>query len=330
MYFKNVGMKLVSDLIKELQNQWPLVAQNQHPKGLYEPIDYILQLPGKRIRPVLTLLTAACYGNYHEAIEAAKAVEIFHNFTLVHDDIMDEAPLRRGNQTVHHKWDLNTGILSGDAMLIKAYQCLQQYPPEVLASMLQLFNQTALQVCEGQQWDVEFEHMETVTEAQYLQMIQFKTAVLLGCAMQMGAMVHKADNKEAALWYAFGLQIGTAFQIQDDYLDCFGNPETFGKQVGGDIIENKKTFLYIHALELLSEEDKQQLLHLYSLQPENSQPKIEAVKHYFIQSGAAQKALDAVQSYSDQAFAILDSIAVDESAKAPIRALAKQLMHREQ
>lgn len=330
MYFKNVGMQSVSDLQKVLQNQWPLVAKNQQPKGLYEPIDYILQLPGKRIRPVLTLLTAACYGNYHKALEAAKAVEIFHNFTLVHDDIMDEAPLRRGNQTVHYKWDLNTGILSGDAMLIKAYQCLQQYPPEILAPMLQLFNQTALQVCEGQQWDVEFEHMESVTEAQYLQMIQHKTAVLLGCAMQMGAMVHKADEKEAALWYTFGLQIGTAFQIQDDYLDCFGNPETFGKQVGGDIIENKKTLLYIHALELLSEEDKQQLLHLYSLQPENPQPKIEAVKHYFIQSGSAQKALDAVQSYSDQAFAILDSIAVDESAKAPIRALAKQLMHREQ
>ncbi len=323
-------MQSVSDLQKVLQNQWPLVAKNQQPKGLYEPIDYILQLPGKRIRPVLTLLTAACYGNYHKALEAAKAVEIFHNFTLVHDDIMDEAPLRRGNQTVHYKWDLNTGILSGDAMLIKAYQCLQQYPPEILAPMLQLFNQTALQVCEGQQWDVEFEHMESVTEAQYLQMIQHKTAVLLGCAMQMGAMVHKADEKEAALWYTFGLQIGTAFQIQDDYLDCFGNPETFGKQVGGDIIENKKTLLYIHALELLSEEDKQQLLHLYSLQPENPQPKIEAVKHYFIQSGSAQKALDAVQSYSDQAFAILDSIAVDESAKAPIRALAKQLMHREQ
>lgn len=323
-------MHSVSDLLKVLQNEWPLVAQNQQPKGLYEPIDYILQLPGKRIRPVLTLLTATCYGDFQEAIEAAKAVEIFHNFTLVHDDIMDEAPLRRGNQTVHHKWDLNTGILSGDAMLIKAYQCLQNYPPEVLAPILQLFNQTALQVCEGQQWDVEFEQMETVTEDQYLQMIQYKTAVLLGCAMQMGAIVQKANPKEAQLWYDFGLQIGTAFQIQDDYLDCFGNPETFGKQVGGDIIENKKTYLYIHALELLSDEDKQQLLHLYSLQPENPHSKIEAVKNYFVQSGAAQKTLDAVKSYSDQAFSILDTIDVSEVVKAPIRALAQQLMHREQ
>lgn len=323
-------MHSVTELLKALQNQWPLVALNQEPKGLYEPIDYIMQLPGKRIRPVLTLLTAACYGNYQVAIEAAKAVEIFHNFTLVHDDIMDEAPLRRGNQTVHHKWDLNTGILSGDAMLIKAYQCLQAYEAEVLVNLFQLFNQTALQVCEGQQWDVEFEQMERVTEAQYLQMIQYKTAVLLGCAMQMGAMVHKVNQKEAQLWFDFGLQIGTAFQIQDDYLDCFGNPETFGKQVGGDIIENKKTYLYIHALELLSEEDKQQLLHLYSLQPENPEVKIEAVKSYFVQSGAAQKTLDAVKVYSDQAFAILDKIDVSEVAKAPIKALAQQLMHREQ
>ena len=225
-----------------------LEAKNwiQEPKNLYEPIDYILQLGGKRIRPVLTLMAADIFsGDFQKALPAALAVEVFHNFTLVHDDIMDDAPLRRGQATVHEKWDLNTGILSGDAMLILAYQYFEDYEPHVFQKLSKLFSKTALEVCDGQQLDVDFETRNDVSIPAYIDMIRLKTSVLVAAALKMGAIVAETSNENANLIYDFGLNLGLAFQLQDDYLDTFGDPETFGKQIGGDIIENKKTFLYL-------------------------------------------------------------------------------------
>ena len=217
---------------------------NREPKNLYEPIEYIIQLSGKRIRPILTLMAADILsGNFTKALPAALAVEVFHNFTLVHDDIMDDAPLRRGKKTVHEKWDLNRGILSGDAMLILAYQYFENYPPTIFQKLAILFSKTAIEVCDGQQLDIDFETRKEVTISEYLNMIRLKTSVLVAAALKMGAIVAESSEKNADLLYEYGLNLGLAFQLQDDYLDTFGDPETFGKQVGGDIIENKKTFL---------------------------------------------------------------------------------------
>ena len=257
--------------------------ETKEPRNLYEPIHYILKLGGKRMRPVLTLMSAEVFdADYKLALPAALAVEVFHNFSLVHDDIMDDAPLRRGNATVHEKWDTNTAILSGDAMLILAYQYFEKYKTDVFRDLAQLFSKTALEVCEGQQWDVDFETRTDVSIPEYLKMIEYKTAVLVAAAMKMGAIVAETSNKNAELIYDFGLNLGLAFQLQDDYLDCFGNPETFGKQVGGDIIENKKTYLYLKAIEFATSEQKAQLLQLFSNHLEDNDAKIELVKSIFI------------------------------------------------
>ena len=254
----------------------------KEPVNLYEPIEYIIKLGGKRMRPVLTLMAADIFsGAYQKAMPAALAIEVFHNFTLIHDDIMDDAPLRRGKDTVHEKWDLNTGILSGDAMLILAYQYFENYEPVVFHKLAKLFSKTALEVCDGQQLDVDFETRSDVTIEEYINMIRLKTSVLVAAALKMGALVSNTSETNANLIYEFGLNLGLAFQLQDDYLDAFGNPETFGKQVGGDIIENKKTYLYLKAMEFANEEDKQQLLHLFSIQPSDNSNKIESVKTIF-------------------------------------------------
>lgn len=235
---------MLSDYQQLFQNALKESLGSTGPKGLYEPISYLLDLGGKRLRPVLTLMAAETFGkNQKKAVGAALAIEIFHNFTLMHDDIMDAAPLRRGAATVHQKWDTNTAILSGDAMLIKAYQALESYPDPLFGKLTRLLSKTALEVCEGQQYDMDFETQKEVTEAQYLEMIELKTAVLVGCALQMGALIGGASDADAHKLYEFGVLLGTAFQIQDDYLDAFGDPESFGKQLGGDIIENKKTIL---------------------------------------------------------------------------------------
>ena len=252
----------------------------QEPKNLYEPIDYILKLGGKRIRPVLTLMAADIFsGSFKKALPAALAVEVFHNFTLVHDDIMDDAPLRRGEETVHEKWDINTGILSGDAMLILAYQYFENYEPKIFHKLAQLFSKTALEVCDGQQLDIDFETRNDVTIPEYIKMISLKTSVLVAAALKMGAIVSEANETEANHLYNYGLNLGIAFQLQDDYLDTFGNPETFGKQVGGDIIENKKTYLYLKALELANKEDRETLLELFNQKFVSNSQKIEKVKH---------------------------------------------------
>lgn len=308
-----------------------LKNQNIHkePENLYEPIEYILGLGGKRMRPVLTLMAAEVFDvNYKIALPAAMAVEVFHNFSLVHDDIMDDAPLRRGEVTVHEKWNINTGILSGDAMLILAYQYFEQYEPNVFVALAKLFSKTALEVCEGQQWDVDFETRKDVTIPEYLKMIEYKTAVLVAAAMKMGAIVANTTEKEADLIYDFGLNLGLAFQLQDDYLDAFGDPETFGKQVGGDIIENKKTYLYLKALEFADLNDKQQLLELFESEIEDNSVKIEQAKTIFIASGADKITQEAIEEYTLKAFSTLDKMNIDNDKKEILRSFGQNLMQR--
>ncbi len=304
--------------------------KTKEPKSLYAPITYILKIGGKRLRPVLTLMTTEIFGtDYKEALNAALAVEVFHNFSLVHDDIMDDAPLRRGQQTVHEKWNINTGILSGDAMLIQAYQLFENYDNNTFRGLAQIFSKTAIEVCEGQQYDVDFEVRNDVTEEEYLKMIEYKTAVLVGAAMKMGALVANASDDDAQKVYDFGRLLGIAFQLQDDYLDAFGNPETFGKQVGGDIIENKKTYLYIKAIENASLEDKKQLLTLFSSQNKlENEAKIELVKEIFVKSGSSNITTKAIQEYTKQAMSLLNELSIDESKKQLLRDFGEGLMYR--
>lgn len=301
----------------------------KEPNNLYEPINYILQLGGKRLRPVLTLMTAEIFDcNYKKALDAALSVEVFHNFSLVHDDIMDDAPLRRGQTTVHEKWDINTGILSGDAMLILAYQLFETYEPIQFLDLAKLFSKTALEVCEGQQYDVDFETRDDVTISEYLKMIEYKTAVLVGAAMKMGAIVANASQDCQDSIYDFGKHLGIAFQLQDDYLDAFGDPKTFGKQVGGDIIENKKTYLYLKALEFSDDEDKLQLERLYSVNPSDPSDKIDTVKQLFISSGSAEATKKEIENYTNKAFSVLESLKISKENKNALKTFGNDLMNR--
>jgi len=302
----------------------------KEPVNLYGPISYILNLGGKRLRPVLTMMTTDILGGDHKkALDAALAVEVFHNFSLVHDDIMDEAPLRRGKQTLHKKWDLNTGILSGDAMLIYSYQLLESYPSMTFKKLLQVFSQTAMEVCEGQQYDVDFESREDVTIPEYLIMIQNKTAVLVAAAMKMGAIIADKPEDVQDLIYDFGKNLGIAFQLQDDYLDAFGDPETFGKQVGGDIIENKKTYLYLKALEMGTPEQAQELEHLYSIKPKDAKDKITTVKELFEETGSVSRTIEEIKRYTDRAFTTLEMLDLEPGKKDTLRQFGTALMNRE-
>jgi geranylgeranyl diphosphate synthase type II len=313
------------EFISHLENQ-KLIKE---PKSLYEPIDYILNLGGKRLRPVLTLIAAELFrADYKKALPAAMAVEVFHNFSLVHDDIMDDAPLRRGKPTVHEKWNVNTGILSGDAMLINSYEYLEGYEANILKQLFLVFNKTAIEVCEGQQYDVDFETRTDVTISEYLKMIEYKTSVLIGAALKMGAIVAGASDKDQNCIYEFGRNLGIAFQLQDDYLDAFGDPESFGKQVGGDIIENKKTFLYLKALELGSGEDQKKLLNYFDSQPEDPSEKVEAVKEMFKRSGSDRATTSEIEKYTEQAFVSLSKIDASENGKRLLRQLGENLMRR--
>lgn len=301
----------------------------KEPQNLYEPIAYILGLGGKRMRPILTLMTAEIFDStYEKALPAAMAVEVFHNFSLVHDDIMDDAPLRRGQETVHEKWDLNTGILSGDAMLILAYQYFEHYEPAIFRALAKLFSKTALEVCEGQQWDVDFEIREDVTISEYLKMIEYKTAVLIAAAMKMGAIIAHTTEENANLIYDFGLYLGLAFQLQDDYLDAFGDPKTFGKQVGGDIIENKKTYLYLKTIAFSEKQEAEQLMHLFSIHPVDTSDKINSVKALFVKSGAAEATQLAIKEFTHKAFETLDKLAISEEKKRMLTAFGEKLMER--
>ena len=322
-------MHAISHYQELISKHFDSLILQKEPTNLYEPIQYILALGGKRLRPVLTLMATEVFdADAEKALAAATAVEVFHNFSLIHDDIMDDAPLRRGKETVHEKWNINTGILSGDAMLILAYQYFEEYEPTIFRALAQLFSKTALEVCEGQQYDVDFETRDDVTIPEYLKMIEYKTAVLVGAAMKMGAIVAETSTENANAIYDFGLNLGIAFQLQDDYLDAFGNPETFGKQVGGDIIENKKTYLYLKAMEFASETQKEQLLHLFSIQPNDNSDKINSVKEIFNETGASAATQEAIESYTLKALKTLDEVQISVDKKIILEAFAQKLMSR--
>jgi geranylgeranyl diphosphate synthase type II len=298
------------------------------PSTLYEPGEYFLGIGGKRIRPVLCLLGNELFSELHaDAFELANAVELFHNFTLVHDDMMDEASLRRGKTTVHVKYDPNTALLVGDVMLIRAYEYLQKIQPAYLSSILQLFNQTAKEVCEGQQLDMDYSKMESVSMDDYIHMITLKTSVLLAASLAMGAIVGGAGEGNRKHLYEFGKNIGIAFQIQDDYLDAFGDAAIFGKEAGGDIKQNKKTFLLLHALAVANPVQKQQLDTLLTSNPTD---KVEKVLQIFKDCGVAAWAENLKAQYLQKAFEHLEAIAVVSSRKEPLIALANYLMNRNQ
>jgi len=297
------------------------------PQNLYDAAEYILKIGGKRIRPLSVLMANEVFGEIHEdAYHIAEAIELFHNFTLVHDDIMDKAPLRRGVETVHMKYGQSTALLAGDVMLVVAYERLNLIRQNYLHNILQIFSRTAREVCEGQQLDMDFENREMVSLDEYIQMIKLKTSVLLAACMQMGAIVGGADAQQQEHLYQFGLNIGIAFQIQDDYLDAFGDPDKFGKLVGGDILANKKTFLLIHALEVAEGKDKEALQHWLNNSDTSGkvQGVLEIYKNCQVDDWAAKLKLD----YMNLAIEHLNAIAVDDSKKAEMLALASFLLNR--
>ncbi len=323
-------MEVLKKYNSELQQQLENAVAQKEPRQLYDPIEYILSLGGKRIRPALTLMVCDFFGtDFKKAMSAALAVELFHNFSLIHDDIMDNAPLRRGKRTVHEKWDVNTAILSGDAMLILAYRFFENYEPKMFHELAKLFSETALQVCEGQQLDMDFETRDDVTLVEYIQMIDHKTAVLLGAAMKMGAIVAEVSESDKDKIYQFGRNLGIAFQLQDDYLDVFGNPETFGKQVGGDIISNKKTFLYLMAVGEGTSAQAEELEHLFTINPKDPADKIATVKEIFSSSGAAEATQAEIEKFSHLAYSLLDEIDISEDKKKLLRKFGKDLMERD-
>lgn len=303
----------------------------REPAGLYEPVNYIMQLGGKRIRPVLSLLAYRIFRTDVEtALPLAYAVELFHNFSLVHDDIMDEAPLRRGKPSVHTRWDINTGILSGDAMLILTYDYFLQFGSEsFFPDLLRVFNRTSLEVCEGQQMDMDFEKRMEVKEEEYLKMIELKTAALLGGALELGGMAAGAGPQDLAHLAAFGRNIGIAFQLQDDILDTFGDPQKFGKKVGGDIVQNKKTFLVIKALERADAAQRRRLEQLMSGPSADEAAKIRAVMEIFEALDVKKMAIATKETFQDKALANLEAIGGEAEPKAQLRDLAEALLVRD-
>lgn len=298
------------------------------PERLYEPLRYFLQIGGKRVRPLLTLLSAELFGSTSEkAIPQALCIEVFHNFTLIHDDIMDEAPLRRNMQTVHEKWNRDVAILSGDVLMIKAYQLLGNIEAKLLPPAFELFNKTAIEVCEGQQMDMDFEVRSDVSIEEYIEMIRLKTSVLLGCALEIGAIVAEAPEEDRHAIYDFGQHIGIAFQIQDDILDLYADPDKFGKQVGGDVIANKKTMLHLTAIKAATLE---QLEVMKQLQNEQNLPlKVDRTRRLFDQLDARSICESRMQEHYEIAMESLAKINVDESKKQSLIGLAAFLMNRE-
>jgi geranylgeranyl diphosphate synthase, type II len=297
------------------------------PSNLYDPLRYFMTLGGKRMRPILTLMGAELFGAKKEsAIHAAASVEVFHNFTLIHDDIMDQAPLRRNKETVHTKWNENIAILSGDVLFVKAYQLIAKQKSEHLPELLNLFNKTAIEVCEGQQMDMDFESRSNVTIDEYIEMIRLKTSVLLGCALEMGAIIAETSQKNRQALYDFGQHVGIAFQIQDDILDLYADPDTFGKQVGGDVISNKKTLLNLRAYDL-ADAAQVQLLKQLAVETDQNQ-KVQKTKELYTLIGAREACEEAMREHYQIALNALNSIDVSGEAKFPLIALADYLMVR--
>ena len=312
------------DINKEILNlDW-----KREPYGLYEPIEYTLAAGGKRVRPQLAMIASQLFGGKdEEVLPAALALEVFHNFTLLHDDVMDHAEVRRGRPTVHVKWNENTAILSGDQMLIEAYKLLSGVPADKLPKVLQLFNKMATEICEGQQYDVDFESQEHVTIEEYLKMIRLKTAVLLATALKMGSYIADASAEQQDMLYEFGIHIGLAFQIQDDILDVWGNPETFGKAVGGDISCNKKTFVALTAMQLADSATRKELEQWFSQTLLDNTEKIAAVKVLYEQVGTRTKCEEAVEQHTTQALHLLKLLPQNQATEH-LRQLANKLNTR--
>lgn len=307
---------------------------SKEPRGLYEPIEYTLASGGKRLRPTLALIAAEVIVNgglingdaIEQTLPAALALEVFHNFTLLHDDVMDRAEVRRGRPTVHVKWNDNTAILSGDQMLIEAYKLLSNVPADKLPQVLKWFNEMATGICEGQQYDIDFEHMSQVTLDQYMHMIELKTSVLLAYAMKIGGYIAGATPAQLEALYQYGLHIGLAFQIQDDLLDVYGDPKTFGKAIGGDICCNKKTFLLLTALEIADAESKAELLQ-WLLETDRDEEKIVAVTELYTRMGVRSVAESTMEEHTSLALAQLDKLPQNEATER-LRVLAEQLVTR--
>ncbi len=319
-------MNSISDLKEIIEQELSNINIPKIPENLYKPIDYVIGLGGKRIRPILVLMAHQLFDrNIEKGLSPALAVEIFHNFTLLHDDIMDNAPLRRGNPTVHEKWNNNIAILSGDTMIVKSYQLMTNVDSSIVKEVLNLFSQTAIKVCEGQQWDMDFETQSDVSLSDYMKMIEYKTAVLLAGSLQIGGITAGANTEQQNHLYEFGRNLGIAFQLKDDFLDVFGNPDAFGKKVGGDIMANKKTFLYLKALQL-ADTDTKKRLQIYFLETDSADEKFEGVKSIFESLNISKHTLDAMKAYYTKAMKHLE--AIDSDNKAPLIAFSEKLMDR--
>lgn len=322
-------MYSVAELTEKVTTALEQLPYDRQPQGLYAPIKYVLSLGGKRIRPVLMLMA---YNMYREDVDrimpVALGLEVYHNFTLLHDDLMDRADIRRGKPCVHKVWNDNTAILSGDNMLVMAYQMMSRCPSSALPSVISIFTETALQIDEGQQYDMEFEQRTDVTEREYLEMIRLKTSVLLACALQIGALLGGASEADAQALYAYGEKVGLAFQLQDDYLDVYGDFETFGKAIGGDILCNKKTFMLINALAHAPEHLRAELQGWLAATEYDPAEKIESVRHIYTQVGVDQMAKEQISFYIAQAEDALRALPISEERKEILRQWTEQLLGR--
>ena len=323
-------MKSSNDILQLVNDYLDHLPYDRKPLSLYEPVRYVLSLGGKRIRPVLMLLSYNMFKDDPESIlSSACALETYHNYTLLHDDLMDNADLRRGHETVHRRWDANTAILSGDSMLVLAYERMQQCRPDKLAEVLALFTETALEIGEGQQYDMDFEHRTDVSEAEYIEMIRLKTSVLLACATKMGAILADAPEQDAEALYKFGEQIGLAFQLQDDFLDVYGDTRVFGKAIGGDITSNKKTFMLINALNLANEQQRKELLHWVTAENFDRDEKVKAVTRLYNEIGIDRLAQERIAYYFGESRKYLEAVNLPDERKEYLRSYTEEMMHRQ-
>ena len=319
-----------ADILTLVNNYLDNIPYTRKPETLYEPIRYVLSLGGKRIRPVLMLMSYNLYKDDADTIlPTACGLETYHNYTLLHDELMDNADMRRGHATVHKKWDANTAILSGDSMLVLSYQRIAQCAPQYLPQILDLFTTTALEIGEGQQYDMEFETRDDVCEAEYIEMIRLKTSVLLACAMKMGAIQAGASPADQDALYRYGESLGLAFQLQDDYLDVYGDPSVFGKNIGGDITSNKKTFMLINALLRAEGQDKAELEAWIARKDFDRQEKVDAVTHLYTKLGIDRLARERIEYYTREALSCLDTVDTPDERKAELREYTMMMMRRE-
>ena len=324
-------MKSIQEISSIIQNGIRDIDFPNQPKGLYEPLKYVLSLGGKRLRPLLCLSACNLYSEeaLTQALPLALGIELFHNFTLIHDDLMDRSLLRRNKATVHIKWDENTAVLSGDALQIMAYQHIASAPADKLKDCLDLFNQTAREVCEGQQLDMNFETLDNVRKEDYIEMVRLKTAVLLGCSLKMGAIAGGATAREAGLLYDFGIHLGIAFQIQDDLLDVYGDSEIFGKAIGGDIVNNKKTFLWIHSMETADTHTRGLFLNCMKSSYMDREEKIKMVTSFYNQLGARESCEQQMLDHQHSALKALEGLSIDKENLVTLSELARKLTYRQ-